>query len=141
MTATRRSAIVIAIIAAAAGAVLTAALDRTVLAQQEPMNRTILKRVPDPGNPKYDIVLGISEMAPGASSGKHRHPGVEVGYVLEGAMTVDYDGGKSASFKAGDAMSNENHAVHNAHNTGTTPVRPLAVWVAEKDKPLAESVK
>jgi quercetin dioxygenase-like cupin family protein len=144
MTRTRRSTIAIAVVAAAAGSLLTAALDRTALAQdtaQNGMKRTILKRITDPGNPKYEIVLGISELAPGAVSGKHRHPGVEVGYVIEGALTVDHDGGPTTTTKAGEALSNENNAVHNAHNLGKTPIKTVAVWVVEKDKPLAEQVK
>ena len=141
MMSTRRSTIVVAVVAAAAGSLLTAALDRTAFAQQEGMKRTILRRAADPGNQKYEIVLGISELAPGVSSGKHRHPGVEVGYLLEGTLTVEYEGGKSTTFKAGDSLGNDNNAVHNARNPGKTTAKSVVVWVVEKDKPIAEPVK
>jgi quercetin dioxygenase-like cupin family protein len=128
-------------LAAGAGAVLTAAVDRTALAQQDGIKRTILRRVPDPANPKYEIVLGVSELAPGASSGRHRHPGTEVAYVLEGTMVIERETGGASTLKPGDSLSNENGAVHNARNPGTTPTRTITVYVVEKDKPLAEAVR
>jgi len=128
------------VLAAAAGAVLTAALDRTASGQQDGIKRTILRRVPDPANPKYEIVLGVSELAPGASSGRHRHPGTEVAYVLEGSMVIERDG-ETSTLKPGDSLSNENGAVHNARNPGTTRTRTVTVYVVEKDKPLAEAVR
>jgi len=141
MTVTRRRQLFTIVLAAAAGAVFTAALDRAAFGQQEGMKRTILKRVADPGNPNYEIVLGISELAPGATSGKHRHPGVEVGYLLQGTLTVEKEGGKTETIKTGEALDNANNGAHTATNKGTTPVKTLAVWVVQKDKPLAEPVK
>jgi hypothetical protein len=41
--------------------------------------------------------------------------------------------------KAGDSFRNA-PGVHNAKNTGTTPVKILAVYLVEKGKPLAEPV-
>jgi quercetin dioxygenase-like cupin family protein len=128
-------------IAAVAGSAITAALDRTAFAQQDGIKRTILQRVDAPGNPKYEIVMAISELAPGAASGKHRHNGVEVGYLLEGSLVIDRDGGSSATYKAGDPLTNANGAAHNARNPGTTPARALGVFVVEKGKPLAEAVQ
>jgi quercetin dioxygenase-like cupin family protein len=141
MTGTRRGKLLALVLAAGAGSFITAALDRTAFGQQDGIKRTILRRVADPGNPNYEIVLGISELAPGATSGKHRHPGVEVGYVLEGTMTIDHNGGEIATLKPGDSLVNDNTAVHSARNTGSTPTKALAVWVVEKGKPLAEAVR
>jgi quercetin dioxygenase-like cupin family protein len=129
------------VLAAGAGSLITAALDRTAFGQQDGIKRTILRRVPDPGNPNYEIVLGISELAPGAGSGRHRHPGTEVAYVLEGSMVVERDGGDSATVKGGESLANENGAVHNARNPGATPTRILTTYVVEKGKPLAEAVR
>ena len=141
MINTRRGTLLVAILAASSGSLLTAAVEHVALAQQDGIKRTILRRVADPANPNYEIVLGVSELAPGASSGKHRHPGVEVGYVLAGALTVDYEGGKSQTFNPGETTGAENSAIHNARNTGSTTVRTVAVWVVEKGKPLAEPVR
>jgi quercetin dioxygenase-like cupin family protein len=121
--------------AAAAGA----GVDRLALAQQPGIKRTILLRTDDPGSPMYEAVMGIAEIAPGAMAGRHRHPGVEIGYVLEGSVTLEHEGQPAKALKAGDSFKNE-PGVHNARNTGTTPVKILAVYLVEKGKPLAEAV-
>jgi quercetin dioxygenase-like cupin family protein len=141
MKGTRRTTLLALVIAAACGSLLTAAFDRAAFGQQNGMKRTILRRVPDPANPNYEIVLGISELAPGASSGRHRHPGTEIAYVLEGSMVIERDGGATPPLKAGDTLSNENDAVHNALNPGSTVTKTVSVYVVEKGKPLAESVR
>lgn len=141
MMSTHRGKLLTIVLAATAGALLTAALDRTAFGQQDGVKRTILRRVTDPANPNYEIVMAISELGPGASSGRHRHPGVEVGYLIEGSLIIEHEGREPATVKAGDSLLNDNTAVHNARNPGTTPTRALAVYVVEKGKPLAEPVK
>ena len=115
------------------------AVDRVALAQQPGIKRTILLRADDPGSAGYEAVMGVAEIPPGAMSGKHRHHGIEVAYVLEGSVVVERDGQAPTTLKAGEAFKNE-AAVHNARNTGTTPVKILAVYLVEKGKPLAEAV-
>jgi quercetin dioxygenase-like cupin family protein len=122
-----------------AGAAVVAALDRTALAQQDGIRRTILQRADVPGNPKYEAVMAISELAPGAVAAKHRHYGIELGYVLEGTVVIEQDGRPPVTFKVGDPIKNE--APHSARNAGPTPVKTLAVYIVEKDKPLSEPVK
>jgi quercetin dioxygenase-like cupin family protein len=82
--------------------------------------------------------MGIAEIAPGANAGKHRHPGIEIGYVLEGSVVIEHEGQPSVTVKAGDAFRNE--GVHDARNLGSKPVKILAVYLVEKGKPLAEPV-
>lgn len=83
--------------------------------------------------------MGIAEIAPAAMSGRHRHPGIEIGYVLEGSVTLEHEGQPAKALKAGDSFKNE-PGVHNAKNTGTAPVKILAIYLVEKGKPLAEPV-
>jgi quercetin dioxygenase-like cupin family protein len=126
----------------ASGIGVGVAVDRVALAQQQPapgIKRTILQRVDDPGSANYEAIQGIAEIAPGASSGKHRHHGIEVAYVLEGSMVVEHEGQPPKTLKAGDAFTNQ-AAVHNAKNPGKTPVKILTVYIVEKGKPLAEPV-
>jgi len=136
----KRSALVAVVLIT--GVAIGIAVDRTAFAQQPGNNgikRTILLRTDDPGSPKYEAVMAIAEIAPGASSGRHRHPGVEVAYVLEGSMVVEHDGEAPITIKAGEALKNE-AAVHNAKNIGKGPVKILAVYLVEKGKPMAEAV-
>jgi len=117
------------------------AVDRAAFAQQ-PSNgikRTILQRADEPGAPNYEAVMAIAEIAPGASSGRHRHPGIELAYVLEGSLVLEREGQQPVTLKAGDALKNE-AAVHNAKNIGKKPVKILAVYLVEKGKPMAETV-
>ena len=126
----------------ASGVGVGIAVDRTAFAQQptQPsIKRTILQRADEPGAPNYEAVMAIAEIPPGATSGRHKHPGIELAYILEGSMTVEHDGSPTTTVKAGDALMNKSE-VHNAKNTGTKPVKILAVYLVEKGKPMAEPV-
>lgn len=114
-------------------------VDRVAFAQQPGIKRTILLRADDPGSAKYEAVMAIAEIAPGAMSGRHRHPGIEVAYVLDGSVIIEHDGQPPVTVNAGEAIKNE-AAVHNARNPGTKPVKILAVYLVEKGKPMAEPV-
>lgn len=135
---TRQRAFVICVALAGAAAV-GAAVDRLAFAQQPGIKRTILLRTDEPGSKTHEAVMGVAEIAPGAMAGKHRHPGIEIGYILEGSVTLEHEGEPVRVLKAGDSFNN-GPGVHNAKNTGTTPVKILAVYLVEKGKPLAEPV-
>jgi quercetin dioxygenase-like cupin family protein len=134
---TLRTAVVVALLLC--GAAIGAGVDRIALAQQPGIKRTILLRTDEPGSTTHEAVMGVAEIAPGAMAGKHRHPGIEIGYVLEGSVTLEHEGEPARVLKAGDSFKNV-PGVHNAKNTGTTPVKILAVYLVEKGKPIAEPV-
>jgi len=138
-SAGRRQRALVICLALAGAAAVGAGVDRLAFAQQPGIKRTILLRTDDPGTPTYEAVMGIAEIAPGAMAGKHRHPGIEIGYVLEGSVTLEHEGEPPRVLKAGDAFNN-GAGVHNAKNTGKTPVKILAVYLVEKGKPIAEPV-
>ena len=80
------------------------------------------------------------DFAPGSSFPKHKHPGEEIIYVLEG--TLEYEvAGKAVTLKAGDVLFVPYGVVHSARNIGSTPAAELATYVVEKGKPLTEIVK
>jgi quercetin dioxygenase-like cupin family protein len=122
-----------------AGIAVGISVDRVAFAQQPSIKRTILQRADDPGNPKYEAVMGVSEIPPGGTSGKHRHPGTELAYVLEGSVELQQEGKPPVTVKAGETIRNEAN-IHMATNKSTKPVKILAVYLVEKGKPLAESV-
>jgi len=134
-----RRAAVGAVAILAAGVAIGVTVDHVAFAQQPGIKRTILLRADDPGSPKYEAVMAIAEIAPGAMSGKHRHPGVEVAYVLDGSLIIEHEGEAPVTLHAGEAIKNMAVA-HNARNPGTKPVKILAVYIVEKGKPMAESV-
>ena len=121
------------------GGLLGVVLDRAVLAQQSGIKRTILQRVDVPSSTTHEAVMGTAELAGGASAGRHRHPGVEIGLVLEGTVVFEHQGRPPVTKKAGEFFQNDVAAAHDAKNASTTaPARILAVYVVEKGKPLAE---
>jgi len=123
----------------ACGICIGIAVDRVAFAQQPSIKRTILQRADDPGSAGYEAIMAVAEIPAGAMAGKHRHHGIELAYVLEGSVVVERDGQAPVTLKAGEAFKND-VGVHNARNTGKTPVKILAVYLVEKGKPLAEPV-
>jgi quercetin dioxygenase-like cupin family protein len=103
---------------------------------QEGIKRTPLQKldVPDTG---YEAVMGLAEVAPGASSSRHSHPGVEIGYVLEGESELAIDGQTPQRLTAGQSYRIEAGVIHDARNVGSTVAKVIAVYVVEKGKPLA----
>lgn len=116
-------------------------LDRALVAQQTGLTRTVLQRVDDPASAKHEAVMASVEVQPGASAGAHKHPGVEIGYVLEGSIVIEHAGRPAVTKKAGEYFQIDAAATHNARNTTKTPVKLLAIYLVEKGKPLAEPVK
>ena len=118
---------------AAAG--LAALLAATASVAQAPgIKRVILQRT-DMGN--LEVVLGLAEIPPGVAAGRHTHPGVETGYILQGSASMEIEGETPKLVKAGDSYSIPAGKVHDAKTVGDQPVRVLATYVVEKGKPLA----
>ncbi len=103
-------------------------------AQAPGIQRTILQRT-DIGD--REVVLGLAEIAPGGSTGRHTHPGIETGYVLEGITVLLIDGEAPRVLKAGDSYSIPAGKVHDARAETTTAGKVIATYVVEKGKPLA----
>ncbi len=126
-------------LAALIGAVIGVGADHYAFAQQPGIKRTELLRTEVPSSTAYEAVMAVAEIAPGAMAGKHRHNGIEVGYVLEGSVELEHVGEPTRTLTAGQGFKNA-AGVHNARNTGKEPVKILAVYIVEKGKPLAEPV-
>jgi quercetin dioxygenase-like cupin family protein len=129
----------VAVLAALLGCVAGMGADHLAFAQQPGIKRTELLRTDSPSNPAYEAVMAIAEIPAGASAGRHRHYGIEVGYVLEGSVELEHEGQPLRTLSAGQAFKNE-AGVHNARNTGKTNAKILAVYIVEKGKPLADPV-
>jgi len=82
-----------------------------------------------------------AEIAPGASTGRHTHPGDEIDYVLQGQIQITFDGQPPHQLKPGDAIIIPMGTIHNAVNMGSTMAVISAVFVVEKGKPLATPAK
>jgi quercetin dioxygenase-like cupin family protein len=88
---------------------------------------------PKTENPEVTALL--VEIPPGAETGWHRHPFPCYGYILSGSLTVEIEGGKTGSYKAGDALAETVNLLHNGKNTGTEPVKLVMFVTGEKGQP------
>ena len=105
-------------------------------AQQAGFRRTVLQQV-DASVPGREAVTAVAEFQPGASAGRHTHPGDEVGYILEGTVVIAQDGKPAVTLGPGKAFHIPAGTIHNATNSGTGTARVLATYIVEKGKPLA----
>jgi quercetin dioxygenase-like cupin family protein len=116
---------------------LTAALIISSLFAQNPgIQRTILQRK-DISMPGREAVIARVEIAPGAFAGRHTHPGEEISYILEGQGEILVDGQPALKVKPGDSFIIPSGAIHDAHNTGTQPLRLVGIYLVDKSKPMA----
>ena len=95
----------------------------------------------DIGVPGREVVQARAEFDPGASVGKHTHPGEEFGYLLEGTLEFEVAGKPNLKLKAGDTFFIPAETIHAAKNVGSGKAMVLATYVVEKGKPLASMVK
>lgn len=109
-------------------------------AQRPPISRTDLQRH-DLSAPGREVVQTRVDFAPGAEFGRHRHPGEEIVYVLEGRLEYRIDGAPPVTLEAGKVLFIPARAVHSARNVGSGNGAELATYVVEKGKPLLELVK
>ncbi len=75
------------------------------------------------------VSSGIVTLAPGAQTGLHRHEAPIYAYVLEGTVTVEYDGGITKAYSAGTAFMEAVGTAHNGRNLGGVPVRILTLYI------------
>src|SRR5947209_18740560 len=79
--------------------VLTAILG----AQQPTFKRTVLQQG-DISVPGREVITAVAEFQPGATPGRHTHPGEEGGYVLEGTLLLGQDGKAPVTHRRGGAL-------------------------------------
>ena len=133
MKMTRVAALVFLI----AGCVLSLHVAR---AQQVGSKRTDLQRH-DLSIPGWEVIQTRTELDPGASAPRHKHPGEEIIYVLEGTWEYQVEGQPPRTVKAGEVLFIPYGVVHSAKNVGSGKAAELGTYVVEKGKPLLTLVK
>ena len=113
----------------------SAVMSSAVMAQG--IKRTPLQKIEFPKG--YNIVTVIAEIAPNTLAGRHTHPGVDTGYVVEGEATLIVAGKPDQLLKAGDSYAVPAGVEHDVR-TGDKPLKLMAVYVVEEGKPLATPV-
>jgi quercetin dioxygenase-like cupin family protein len=85
-----------------------------------------------PTKGKAQVSSSIIVIEPGQETGWEKSPTPMYVYVLEGALTVEYDGGLVKEYRAGTALLEAVGTWRNGTNAGTEPVRILVVSMGAK---------
>jgi quercetin dioxygenase-like cupin family protein len=133
---TSRMALMVAI-----GVAVGAAGIQWLKAQPAPsVKRTVVLKQ-DMTIPGREAVMALVEIPPGGREGRHTHPAEVYGFVQEGTITLEVQGQPTKTLKAGDVLSIPPETIHEGTNNGTVTAKLLAVFVAEKGKPLTTQVQ
>ena len=81
------------------------------------------------------------EIPVGGREGRHTHPGPLFVYVQEGAITLDYEGQPTRTYKAGDTFFVEPGKIHEGINNGNVAARAIATFITPKGQPLTTQAK
>jgi quercetin dioxygenase-like cupin family protein len=102
--------------------------------------RTELQRSPAPF-PGWQIVQTLAEIPVGTDSGRHTHPGFEVGYIVRGDVAMEFDDRPALVLRTGDPFLIPVGVVHNARNVGSLTTKMLSTYVVEEGRPVATALE
>lgn len=108
-------------------------------AQQPGVKRVDLQKH-DLSIPGHEAVQVRVELSPGVLFPRHKHPGEEIIYVLEGLIEYKIEGKPAVTLKPGDVLFVPAGAIHSAKNVGKSNAAELATYIVDKTKPLSVKV-
>jgi len=106
----------------------------TTVQQVPGIDRTDLQQH-DLSIPGHMVIQNRVELSPDVPAFRHKHPGEELIYVLEGTLEYAIDGQTPKTYSAGDALMVPAETVHSVRNVGSGNAAELATYVVEKGKP------
>ena len=109
------------------------------LVQPAPIKRTILQRSDVPGT-SLEIIYAAVEIAAGFKAGRHNHPGVTMGQVLDGDFWLHLDGQPDQVLHAGESLTIPDRPIHNEGATDKA-VKLIVVYVVENGKPFVSAAQ
>jgi quercetin dioxygenase-like cupin family protein len=128
------------VFAVAALSLVTSSAPNVARPQSPGIKRTDLQRHAL-GVGDREVVQVRVDFDPGVAFGKHRHPGEEIVYVIEGRLEYQIEGRPPVTLGAGEVLFIRAGEVHAAKNVGTGNGAELATYVVEKGKPLVVMVR
>ena len=114
---------------------------------QEGLTRTVIMKQDLEADPSKEVTMFVADYKPGATTGKHYHPGQEFIYVIDGKGVMQEVGKPPVEMKPGVAIYFKSDPkkpayVHEGTNLSQTEgMKLLAVLITEKGQPLAYPVK
>jgi quercetin dioxygenase-like cupin family protein len=85
--------------------------------------------------PGYEVIQNRVDIGPEAPFVRHKHPGEEIIYVLEGSLEYHVDGAQPTTLNAGDVLLVPPETVHAVRNAGGGNAAELATYVVPKGRP------
>ena len=93
-------------------------------------NTTVMgEEITWPTTGKAHVNAMIVVLAPGERTVVHTHGVPTFIHILEGEVTVDYEGHGKRTYKQGESFLEAMDVQHAGTNTGTVPVKILAVYM------------
>ena len=90
--------------------------------------------------PGLQVTQNRVDISPDAPVFRHRHPGEEVIYVLEGSIQYDVDGQPPIRVSAREGLTVPADTIHSAKNIGAGNAAELGTYIVEKGKPFLVAV-
>lgn len=87
-----------------------------------------------------EVVQVRVDIEPGVVFPRHKHPGEEVIYVLEGVLEYQVEGSAPLTLKAGDVLFIPYGKIHTVKNVGSVRGAELATYIVEEGNPLVTIV-
>ena len=100
------------------------------------IKRKILSQIDGPVA-GYVTVIAAVEVEAGVMVGRHTHPGIESGYVVDGVIDLPVEGRQTVTLKPGDGYQVPANTPHAGVKNGPTTTKLVSTYVVEKGKPLA----
>src|SRR3712207_2464387 len=79
--------------------------------------------------PGHEIVQSLAEIPEGVASGRHSHPGEEVGYIVRGDVAMEFDDRPTLELHTGDPFLIPPDTIHNARNVGSVTTMMLSTYL------------
>lgn len=93
-------------------------------------NKTVMgESIAYPTQGQAQVNALIVVLGPGEKTVLHKHGVPTFIHILEGEVTVDYDGRSTRTYRQGESFLEAMDVTHAGTNTGTVPVKILAVYM------------
>ena len=122
-------------VVAAVALICAFSLESNSLAQAPGITRTDLLQ-DDLSIPGREVIQTRVDIDPGAVAPKHRHPGEEIVYVIEGSIEYLLEGQPPLTLQAGEVVFIPAGTAHTVTNVGSDNAAELGTYFTPKGTPL-----
>lgn len=89
----------------------------------------------------FEAITAIDRLEAASATGWHMHPGEMVGYVTDGQVVIERDGGAPLQLRAGESFVIPGGVAHNSRNVSDAPAEMFVTFIGEKGGALSRSAR